>query len=72
MIIKCNLQVGGVSEETNGLTFSHDQQMFLQATVAQLRTSLQLSHFHGRSFRLSRQQIDDYIIEHMFDNLSGI
>jgi len=49
-----------------------DQQLFLQDTVAKLRTSLQLAHIHGKNAGLSCEQIDNYIIDHMFDDLSGI
>ena len=62
-----------VSEENSiGLTLSSDQHLFLLSAVAKLKTSLQLSHLQGRRVGLSRQQIDNYIIDYMFDDLSGI
>ena len=65
------VQVTVSDEKSTTLTLSPDQHLFLRSTVAKLKTSLQLSHLQGRRVGLSRQQIDNYIINSMFDNLSG-
>lgn len=60
-----------VREKTTSPILSQDQQLLLQASVAKLKNLLQLSHLHGRRVGLSRQQVDKYIIDHIFDDLSG-
>lgn len=66
------VQVRVSDENSIGLTLSSDQHLFLLSTVAKLKTSLQLSHLQGRRVGLSRQQVDNYVIDYMFDDLSGI